>query len=51
LHPSGKNPDFDEKEDVNVVTGLLKQFLGSLPEPLMLAPNYEILIAASRGKL
>jgi len=32
-----------------VVTGLFKQFLGSLPEPLLLAHNYEILIAAARG--
>lgn len=49
LFNNGKNPDFEKTEDPNVVTGLFKQYLGSLPEPLLLAHNYETLIAASRG--
>jgi len=45
----GQPLEFASDEDVNNVTGLLKLYVRSLPQPLLLFDNYETIIACCRG--
>ena len=39
----------EASENVNNVSGLLKLYLRSLPQPLLLFDNYETIISCCRG--